>query len=74
MKKIYINPETLVANIETSHMIATSVPINTTPIDPGSAQSRQFDFMAFEQATEEEIEKKKNLHEDDFEDELDENQ
>lgn len=74
MKKIYINPETLVSNIEMSHMIANSVPFNPTPVDPGSAQGRQFDFFAFEQATEEETENKKNLHEDDFEDELDENQ
>lgn len=74
MKKIYINPETLVANIETSHMIANSVPISQDPVNPGSAQSRQFDFMAFEQATEEEIEKTKNTLDEDFDDDFEENQ
>ena len=74
MKKKYINPEMLVADIETSHMIAQSVKISTDPVNPGSAQSRQFDFMAFEQATEEEIEKTKNTLEEDFDDDLDENQ
>ena len=74
MKKKYINPEMLVTDIETSQMIAQSVKISTDPVNPGNAQSRQFDFFAFEQATEEEIEKTKNGFEDDFDDDLDENQ
>ena len=73
MKKRDINPETLVANIETSHMIAQSVLIDPTPVNPGGAQSRQFDFYAFEQTPEDDINIKKNNLEDDFEDELDEN-
>lgn len=44
MKKTYINPEMEVIKLETQQIIAASVPFSSTPVDPGSADSRDLDL------------------------------
>ena len=44
MKKEYMTPEMEVVKIETQQIIAASIDINTTPIDPSIAAGREFDF------------------------------
>ena len=50
MKKTYINPEIAVIKIASkAQMLAGStVSIGTTPTDPGSSDSRSFDFDDYE--------------------------
>ena len=42
MKKTYINPQMDIIEIKTAGMLASSLPINSTPIDAGGAQAPEF--------------------------------
>jgi len=44
MKKQYINPSMEVIKIETQQLIAASLGISSTGVDPISADGREFDF------------------------------
>lgn len=57
MKKTYINPELAVIKIASkAQMLAGStVSIGTTPTDPGSSDSRSFDFDDFDLEDEEDF-------------------
>ena len=48
MAKIYIQPETVIIEIDNLSLMAavSGPPINTDPITPGSSDARPFDFFA----------------------------
>ena len=48
MAKIYIQPETVIIEIDNLSLMAavSGPPINTDPITPGSSDARSFDFFA----------------------------
>jgi hypothetical protein len=74
MAKIYIQPETVIIEIDNLSLMAavSGPPINTDPITPGSSDARSFDFFAAPVEEQEESTKVSVTNEeewDDFEEE-----
>ncbi len=45
MKKIYLKPNVEIVIIQTTGMLATSLPTGTTPTSPSSSDAPEFDFF-----------------------------
>jgi hypothetical protein len=72
MKKQYINPNTIIVELEMQQMIADSTKgFNPTPVNPESSDAKNFDFFAAPEV-EEETPNKNKLNQEEEWDEFEE--